>query len=494
MVPRSGDTAGFCRSGSHALLASIALVSLAATLMPGRAAAEANPVPVSGQAQPSFNFSSMADLARSIIGGGKPAANKSDAEQQPPKPAAPPPAPEPMAVGAPAPAKATAAKPVAAELKGDTERTRFVIRLPKKTSYHVSTMDRPHRLIVDVGSERLLLPPVPEGAPVGLVKGFRGGISGPGSSRIVIDVTAPVIVEDTTMRASRDGAELVLDIVPIGKGIRTAGRADVKGRMGAGAGTGLQPPMPRKAQSPKDQKRAIFKPIIVIDPGHGGHDSGAMKNGAVEKEVVLAFSLKLRQRLVATGRYQVLMTREDDRFIPLDERREFAERHKAALFIAVHADYANSNARGATIYSLRDGSAERLARSAKSEVASDVLTDGERQTLRKTAVDVSAVETILSDLAVRDVEATRGRTSIFTKAVIETMGKQTEMREQPDKQAAFAVLQTAKVPAVLIELAYVTNRQDAALLKSDEWRNKVSASIVTAIDNYFSHARARLPL
>ena len=78
--------------------------------------------------------------------------------------------------------------------------------------------------------------------------------------------------------------------------------------------------------------------IIVLDPGHGGHDSGAQKYGTVEKEVVLAFSLKLREKLMATGRYKVLMTRDTDRFIDLDERRAFADREKAALFIAVHAD------------------------------------------------------------------------------------------------------------------------------------------------------------
>jgi N-acetylmuramoyl-L-alanine amidase len=94
----------------------------------------------------------------------------------------------------------------------------------------------------------------------------------------------------------------------------------------------------------------------------------------------------------------------------------------------------------------------------------------------------------------RETLATKDRTGTFVKSVIEYMGQSTELKDSPDRSAAFAVLKTAKVPAVLIELAYVSNKEDAALLKSDKWRTKVADSIVTAIDNYFSHQVARLPM
>lgn len=498
MVPRSGVRAGPSRQRRHLLSLQCAVASLVAGLAPHIAVAQAPPVPLNAAQPAGFNFSSMAELARSILSGGPKAIDRPPQQDRLPAPHAPASATQ-SPVAAPvdptSPVKTAIAPPAPAvkqALRGDTQRTRFVIKLPKKTSFHVSTMAHPNRVIVDVSSENLLLPPSPEGKPVGLVASFRGGTSGPGKSRVVINVVSAVVVEDSTMRATRDGAELLLDIVPIDKGLRRS-RGAMTTAMGVGAGA-VQPPVPRRALSPRDINKGAFKPTIVLDPGHGGHDSGATKNGAVEKDVVLAFSLKLRDRLNATGRYTVLMTRDTDRFIPLDERREFAERHKAALFIAVHADYANSNARGATIYSLRDGAAERLARSARSEVKHNLLSDGEKQALRKTAVDVGAVESILSDLAVREVEVTKNRTSLFTTSVIKTMGKETEMREKPDRSAAFAVLQTAKVPAVLIELAYVTNQRDAALLKSDAWRTKVSGSIVEAIDNYFSHSQSKLPL
>ena len=238
----------------------------------------------------------------------------------------------------------------------------------------------------------------------------------------------------------------------------------------------------------------MFKPVIVLDPGHGGDDTGAQKHGAVEKDVVLAFSLKLRDKLNATGRYKVLMTRETDAFVELNARREFAERHLASLFVAVHADYANSKARGATIYSLRESVSSALQRSAKDEVANNVLSDTELAAVRKVDGDVGTIREILADLARREVDVTRDRTGAFVKSVIEYMGVSTGLKDNPDRSAAFVVIKSAKIPSILIELGYVTNAADAELLKSDQWREKVSASIVTAIENYFSHQLAKLPM
>jgi N-acetylmuramoyl-L-alanine amidase len=238
----------------------------------------------------------------------------------------------------------------------------------------------------------------------------------------------------------------------------------------------------------------MFKPVIVLDPGHGGDDTGAMKHGTVEKNVVLAFSLKLRDKLMASGRYKVLMTRDRDTFVELHERRAFAERHGAHLFVAVHADYAQSNARGATIYSLRDSVANALQRSAKGEVSENVLSDAALRAVRRVEPDLTAVRAILADLARREVETTRDRTSVFVRSVIENMGSTTNLKDNPDRSAAFVVIKTAKVPSILIELGYVTNEADAELLKSEAWREKVSGSIVTAIDNYFSHQVARIPM
>jgi N-acetylmuramoyl-L-alanine amidase len=211
--------------------------------------------------------------------------------------------------------------------------------------------------------------------------------------------------------------------------------------------------------------------------------------------VVLAFSHVLRDRLKATGRYNVLMTRDDDTFVELDARREFAEHHRASLFMAIHADYAGSSASGATIYTLRDRVASELQRSAAGEVAEHVLSDKELQAIKRIEVaDTHAVRGFLADLAQREVAVTHERTNVFARSIIEYMGDATTMMDNPDRSAAFRVLKTAKVPSVLVELAYVTNKRDAANLRSDAWRRKVADSLVTAIDNYFTHQVARLPM
>ena len=203
----------------------------------------------------------------------------------------------------------------------------------------------------------------------------------------------------------------------------------------------IQPPVPRPAVRPDARAQRAWRPLIVLDPGHGGHDSGAMRNGTVEKDVVLAFGKALRDKLNATGRYKVLMTRDNDTFVPLEERREFAEDHKAALFIAIHADYVTrSNVRGATIYSLREGVANELARSPGGSRATDLLTPKDLATVKAIGADAGAVRNILADLVHRETQATKERTGTFVKSVIEYMGQSTELKESPDRSAAFAVL------------------------------------------------------
>jgi N-acetylmuramoyl-L-alanine amidase len=396
--------------------------------------------------------------------------------------------------------KPPSANAPSAELGGDVSHTRFLIGLPKQVEFQVFSLSNPNRVIVDIAETALRLPPQPEeNIAVGLVRSFYAGQSAPGKSRVVIEVTRPVVVDSAAIQAAsakgEKGHRLALDIVPVGSKAKKQVKLVSPSALGAGD---VQPPLPLPAMRPDKAAARSFKPIIVIDPGHGGHDSGAMKHGTVEKDVVLAFSLKLRDKLEKTGRYKVLMTRDKDEFVELSKRVSYAEGHNANLFIAVHADYAggNSKARGATIYSLRESVANALSRSAKGEVKSAVLSKDEVETIKTASIDndLSAVRGILADLAGREVDATQERTNMFTRSVIEYMGASTEMRAKPDQQAAFRVLKTAKFPSVLIELAYVTNKEDAELLRSDTWRDKVTDSIMTAVDNYFGAQIARLPM
>ncbi len=393
-------------------------------------------------------------------------------------PAAYPARPEAAAVyGPPAPAPAVA-------------RTRFVIGLDRATNFQVFSLSNPNRVIVELPDMPLRLPAQPEGGPKGLVKSFRGGLSAPGQSRVVIDVTVPVVVESAKTETGKDGKthNLVLEIAPVSQGASAKNanrpRPFALGAAGLPPSGAVQPPMPKPAVRPSVKAAKDTKPIIVLDPGHGGHDSGAEKNGTIEKDVVLAFSKTLRDKLEATGLYKVLMTRDSDVFVELGERVAFAERNGAELFIAVHADYADSNsqARGATIYSLRDSVANALKKPAKSDAVASAAPQ-ESSFVPQDGGDVVAAKGFLSSLAEQVVEATRDLTTIFSKSVSETMAASTNMRNDPEQQASFRVLKTAKVPSVLIELAYVTNKDDAENLKSDAWRDNVSDKIVAAVGN-----------
>lgn len=391
------------------------------------------------------------------------------------------------------PADKTTAKP--AEIKN---QTRFVIGLDSQVQYQVFSLANPNRVVVELPAVKLRLPPKIDGNPVGLVKSFRGGVAAPGQSRVVINVTEAVVVRSAKIEPAQSGKghQLALNIVPVAAKFalaRKSGKSLPKPTFSLGA-SGLQPPLPTRAQHPDAMASRSFKPTIVIDPGHGGHDSGAKKNGVIEKEVVLAFSKALRKKLEATGRYRVLMTRDRDVFIKLSERVNYAERNKADLFIAVHADYARSSASGATVYSLRDSVARGLRRSAKRKVASSVLTSDELKKVKKARGDISIVKSFLSDLAQREVDATGARTDVFSKSVINFMGQSTTMRSSPHKKAGFRVLKTQKFPSVLIELAYVTNKSDAQKLKSNSWRDKVSSALTEAVDSYFTQQIARFPM
>jgi N-acetylmuramoyl-L-alanine amidase len=408
---------------------------------------------------------------------------------------------------APAPAEVASAAPIIPTgPQADTETvktTRFVIALERRVDYQVISLPNPNRVIVDLPNIKLRLPPSLSGAPVGIVSGFRAGLGAPGKMRVVIDVTEPVVVEKSEISESGGGPVLLtLEIAPtavsmaalVQAAIASSPTAQTPPTVQTATLRKIQPPVPRPAERPGTRATKTYKPLIVLDPGHGGHDSGAVRNGTIEKDVVLAFAKTLRDQLRASGLYRVEMTRDTDTFVPLEDRRAFAEEQNAALFIAIHADYATSRARGATIYSLRDSVATSLAASARRESPNDALSSEELDSLKALGRQAPMVKGILADLATRETQTNRDRTGTFVRAVIENMGQSTTMNENPDRTAAFQVLLTAKVPAVLIELAYVTNRADAAQLRSDEWRRNVAKSIRTAIDNYFSHQGVRLPL
>lgn len=376
----------------------------------------------------------------------------------------------------------------AQDVSGSKQRTRFVIGLDKSVEPRVFVLSNPSRVVVDLPDVGVSLPTLPGREPVGLVKSVRGGLAAAERLRVILEVTEPVVIERSVVEAGKDGASprLVVEIVPVDHAKPAAKSAAAGGEAKAARPAVVQPPVPKPAERPEDRAKRASRPVIVIDPGHGGVDSGAVRHGAVEKDVVLAFSLVLRDKLEKTGRYRVKMTRDSDKFVHLDDRRDFAEEQGAWLFMAIHADAAGASASGATVYSLRDGVAEDLKHSARSEPVKVPLKERDMRELRKDGAD-AVVRSMLGGLAEQEIIANPNQTSVFARSLINYMSASTTMMSNPDRQAAFRVLKQSKMPAVLVELAFVTNWEDAQKLMSDRWRAKVADSLVTAIDAYFAN-------
>ncbi|NLR70195.1 N-acetylmuramoyl-L-alanine amidase [Novosphingobium sp. ERN07] len=233
-------------------------------------------------------------------------------------------------------------------------------------------------------------------------------------------------------------------------------------------------------QGPADTSR----PLVVIDAGHGGHDPGASgANGEREKDLTLALARSLRDRLLAEGDVRVAMTRDDDRFLVLDERADIARRLGAALFVSVHADAAQSTAaRGATVYTLSDKASDAVAeamaqRENKADAINGVSLDGKGD----------VVSSILVDLARRDMRKSSLR---FGELVVREADGKLRFHATPQREAAFVVLKSLDLPSALIEAGYISNDEDAKAMRDPAWRKGFSGTIAKAIGIFLAERQA----
>ena len=220
-------------------------------------------------------------------------------------------------------------------------------------------------------------------------------------------------------------------------------------------------------------------PLVVIDPGHGGFDLGARGQGLEEKNVVLGLALALRDRLLADGGLRVALTRNDDRFLPLDERYEIARKLGASLFLSIHADSAGDegSVEGASIYTLSNRASDAAARRfAMRENASDHVNgldlDGKS----------NAVSSILVDLSQRRTQAQSNR---FADLILQEGKGVIDFHSQPLHSATLEVLRAPDVPSVLFESGFITNKADADRLTSNNGREAVARVLARAVRIYF---------
>jgi len=362
-----------------------------------------------------------------------------------------------------------------ARVGGDARQTRFVVDLSRKVDIHPFTLADPYRVVIDLPQVTFQFPDKAGERGRGLVKAFRYGLVMAGGSRIVLDTTGPVRVDKAFVLDASDSqpARLVLDLLPVSREAFLRAAA-VDGRPAH--------PSPRPAEPPAATS-GDQRPIIVVDPGHGGIDSGtgARDGGEAEKTMVLDFAVMLRDKLEKTGKYRVVMTRSDDTFVPLADRVRLARSRNAELFISIHCDAlarGDGEAQGATVYTLSDHATDaEAAKLADAENRADVIS----------GVDLSAepddIAGILIDLAQRETKAFSLQ---FAKRLVGELKTAARMHKNPLKSAGFRVLRAPDVPSVLIELGYVSSRKDLKQMMSESWRTHAGDAIVKAVDGYFT--------
>ena len=374
-------------------------------------------------------------------------------------------------------APAPDAFPVAsdARLGGDASRTRLVIDLSRPVDIAAFTLADPYRVVVDLPQVTFQMPARTGEQGRGVIKAFRYGLVMQGGSRIVIDATGPVRIEKSFVLPAADGqpARLVVDLVAIDRTAFLRNLA-LESRPVREAKKTEREPVKRGSDS---------RPLVVIDPGHGGPDTGTIAaSGEMEKAIVLEFAQALQARLEKSGKYRVLMTRTDDRFVPLGERVRFARAEGAALFVSIHADAlaarGEAEVRGATVYTLSETATDsEAARLAEDENKADAIA----------GVDLSSepeeVADILIDLTQRE---TKNFSAHFARTVVGELKTAAKLHKHPLKSAGFKVLKAPDVPSVLIELGYVSNKHDLKLMTSEAWRTRTSEALAQAVNAFFA--------
>jgi N-acetylmuramoyl-L-alanine amidase len=360
---------------------------------------------------------------------------------------------------------------VGVRVSQDSSGAKLVFDLSRSVEASASALTAPDRIVVDLPEVNFQLDPsvgrIGASTDVSLVKGFRFGSLAAGKSRIVIDLARSACPTEVSARPVVEGAP--------------AARLTVELKPCDPSAFAALVPSPGASLQGVGSASAISPPVIVLDPGHGGVDSGARGlRGVQEKALVYEFCSELKRELDATGRYTVVMTRDGDQYVDLDERVEIARAANASLFVSVHADTLTEAAdvSGSTVYTAADRASDaEAARIAARENAADRGPGGAKRS------DDPDVADILFDLKRRE---TRAYAHLFSRSLVDNLRGAAKLNRNPERSAGFVVLKAPEFPSVLVELGYLSNAQDVQALTSADWRAKTAAAMVNAIDAFFS--------
>ncbi|MFN3514628.1 MAG: N-acetylmuramoyl-L-alanine amidase [Phenylobacterium sp.] len=364
-----------------------------------------------------------------------------------------------MAAVAASHAAAAGADVLKVRLGGDRNETRIVIDLDRSATGKVASDGSDGRVVVN-------LPGVAaagglQGAGQGLVKNWVLE-DAPGGARLKADLSGEATVKRRFLLPPADGVthyRYVIDLASTSPQRVAAPASDVKLTSAAAPVTKAKP--------------LNLKKVVVIDAGHGGKDPGAKGAQGWEKDVTLAAARQLKAHLEKTGRYKVVMTRDADVYVAHDVRVQTARRADADLFISLHADAGtDASLRGASVYTLAD---RATGRSAKFVNKDDWF-------MRAGSHGDEGVSTILLDLTQR---MTRNRSAVFAETLLTRISDHQPLLRRSHREAGLAVLLAPDVPAVLLEMGFITNPDDEAVLRDTARRGQLMAAAAEAIDAYF---------
>lgn len=378
------------------------------------------------------------------------------------------------------------------------DKVRMVLDLDRTADFRAFALSGPNRIVVDLPAFNWKAGDITK-SPGTHVSGIRTGVLQAGISRIVVELDKAAIVKGAFLLPANGGqpTRLVVDYAPASAAEFQKAKDIVLGTLRAGeAVAGMTKPAskpynqertanaaPLPQTPPRKPAATTEKPLIVIDPGHGGQDPGAVNGEHREKHITLATAKELKSQLEASGRYRVRLTRDTDKFIKLQDRVRFARNAGADLFVSIHADSIDKpGVQGASVYTLSNTASDaQTAKLAARENKADLIGGVDLTHEDKDVAD------ILIDLTVRD---TMNQSKFLANTVVSTLqAGNIKTLPRTHRYAGFAVLKAPDIPSILVEIGFMSNNSEARALSTPEYRRKVAASLKSGIDAYFARVQ-----
>lgn len=349
----------------------------------------------------------------------------------------------------------------------------ITLSLSQGVPYRVFTLDAPRRLVLDfreVDWGALAPAALDQSAQVSKVRvgGFR-----PGWSRMVLDLSAPLLLHTAALDVETQSGAGRLEVV-----LRPGGAEDFAARSGAPATPGWDLPEDGKPAVIRPRQRGDAPLVVVLDPGHGGIDPGAEKDGAVEKDLMLSFARELKEALIRAGGFDVRLTREADVFVSLERRVALTHQMGADVMISLHADAVTlGQATGVTAYVLSQSASDKASAAlAERHDRGDILA----------GIDLHGSDDVVADVLIDLArQETQPRATALAEALIIGIGNNgLPVNSRPIRAAGFSVLKSPDIPSVLLELGFLSSPRDLENLKDTAWRGNLALGIVEALKSW----------